>query len=429
MPGAGPTVSLVQRLRVYVEPAGSANFAVDHTGTLGDFTDVPMVEGSAQVTLTHETQNPQQALQDMRDYQEEILGKRSWSLNFNAPYAPTGLAATQGVTATGGVLGALFKAIMGGEYKGQGTTIAAGGWSSSASGDVATGAGLKAGGLFQMADTAGVVHGREIEGITSNTVTLKVGLPFVPATGATVASGATYYWTQDPDTSLQFIVEGYEQQDRWVLLGGQGTFTISQPLDGTIPTVSFQITGVDWIEGDEAAGSATIEGTTIGNATYSNFEPITGHVGRCIVQTVGTPAYSGTTVDISEINFAPGFAYQPITSPSGVEGVLRHRLTRSPGSAPVEGAFTTYFTGYGNWDARDTKADKAVFFQTGVGFGKTTLVSAPTVQFVDVQRADADNIAAEQITFRGRLDEDTTAPTAAATHYDLATSPHRIHLG
>ncbi len=426
MAGAGPTVSLVQRLRVYTEPAGS--FATDHTGTLGDFLDVPMVEGSAQLTLTQETQNPQQALQDIRDYQEEVLGKKAWSLTFDVPFAPSGVAVTSGVTATGGYLGRILKAIMRGERLGGGATLAT--WASSATGDVATGSKFQAGGLIQWADTAGTVHAREIESVTSNTITLKIGLPGAPATGDTAGGGATYYWTQDPDTSLQFIVEGYELQDRWLCMGGQGTFTMTLPLDGTIPTVQFQITGTSWLEGDEASGASNIHGTTLGNATYSNFEPITGHVGRLLVQTVGTATYSGATVDVSDITVATGLEKTPVTSPSGDQGVLRFRMTRAGGTAPVEGSFSTYFTGYGNWDARDTKADKVLQYQNGTSFGKVTVIGLPTVQFTDVQRVDSDNIAGETVSYKGRLDEDVGSTiTADATNYDLSVSPHRIHLG
>lgn len=429
MPGVGPTVSLVQRLRVVVEAAGS--FATDGSGTLGNYLDVPMIEGSAQLTLTQETQNPQQALQDIRNYQEEVIGKKTWSLTFNVPFHPSGVAATNGVTATGGYLGLMLKAIMGGEFLGTGTTVtAAGGWSNSATGNVATGTNLRAGGLLQWADTSGVVHAREIEAVTGQVVTLKVGLPAAPSSSDVLATGATYFWTQDPDTSLQFIVEGYELQDRWLCMGGQGTFTASRPLDGTIPTISFTITGTKWLEGDEAAGASNIHGTNLGAATYSNYEPITGQAGRLIVQTVGTATLSGATVDASEIAFTPGFEKTAVTSPSGSEGILRWRMTRAGGTAPVEGTFSTYFTGYGNWDSRDTKADKTINYQNGVSFGKTTLETAPTVQFVDVQRVDADNIAGEQITYRGRTDTDTDSTvTVGATNYDIAKSPHRIHLG
>lgn len=424
MPSAGPTVSIVRRLRVYTEPAGS--FAVDHTGTLGDFADVPLTEGMPQLTLTQETHNPLQAKQNVLDYQEEVIGKKSWTLQFTTAFAPTGVAASNSVAATAGSIQTMLKAIMGGESKGTGTTVSTG-WATAGGGNLASAAGFAAGGIAGWADTAGTVHFRPVKsktGATGGSITLKVRFPGTPATGDTIYAGSTYYWTQDPDTSLQFIVEGYELQDRWVLLGGQGTVTPQLGLDGSIQTLQWNISGVKWLEADEAAGSASIHGVALGSATYSNFSPITGQAGRCIVQTNGTLAYTGATVDISAIAFAHGMTYQDIPSPSGTEGVLRKRMVRASGTPPVSGSFTTYFTGYTNWDARDTKLDKLVFYQNGVSAGGVAMIEASTVQFTNVQPADANGIQSETVEFKGRLDGDVSG-----TASDLTRSPSRIHFG
>jgi len=424
MPGAGPTVAIVRRVRVYVEPAGS--FAVDHTGSLHDFADVPIAEGMPQLTLTQETHNPLHARQDVRDYQEEVIGKKSWTLQFTTAFAPTGVAAGDGVTATAGSIQTMLKAVMGGEFKGTGSTVATGGWSTAGGGSLANAAGFAAGGIAGWADTNGVVHFRPVKsrtGATGGSITLKVRFPGTPASGDVIYSGSTYYWTQDPDTSLQFVVEGYEQQDRWVLLGGQGTVTPQLALDGTIQTLQWQFSGVDWLEGDEAAGAASIHGTALGSATYSNYNPITGQSGQCLVQTNGTIALTGADVPISAIAFQPGMTYQAIPSPSGVQGVLRHRLTRASGTPPVSGSFTTYFTGYTNWDARDTKADKLVFYVAGRSAGGVAIVDAPTVQFTNVQPVDSNNIQSETVEFKGRLDGDTSGTG------DMAKSPQRYHFG
>ncbi|GAG52624.1 unnamed protein product, partial [marine sediment metagenome] len=41
-------IQLVQRMRAYLEPNGS--LGTDHTGTLGDFWDLPFIEGTADLT-------------------------------------------------------------------------------------------------------------------------------------------------------------------------------------------------------------------------------------------------------------------------------------------------------------------------------------------------------------------------------------------
>src|SRR5690606_7000279 len=128
----------------YEEPANA--FAVDHTGTLVDFADVPLAEGSHQLTLTQETHNPLHALQNVLDYQEEVLGKKSWTLNFTTPFAPTGTAAGDGDTAVAGAIQAMLKAVMGGEFRGTGSTAAAA-WSTAGAGTVADASGFRAGGI------------------------------------------------------------------------------------------------------------------------------------------------------------------------------------------------------------------------------------------------------------------------------------------
>jgi hypothetical protein len=316
---------------------------------------------------------------------------------------------------------------MGGEFLGTGS-LADGAWSTAGGGDVLLAAGFRAGGAAGMADSDGVIHFRPVKEVTGNTggaLELKVRFPSAPASGAVIYSASTYYWTQDPDTSLQFIVEGEEQQNRWVAMGGQGTVTPQLALDGTIQTLQWQITGCKWIEADEAAGSASLVGTALGNATYSNYDPTTGHAGRLIVQTNGSIAYTGATVNVNTLTFTPGGTFTPITSPSGVEGVVRWRLTRASGTPMVSGTVGTYFEGYDHFDTRDTKAAKIIWYQNGVTAGGCPIVEAPRVQFTDVQLPDQNGIAGVMPTFKGRLDADTVESTAS----DLGRSPHRYHFG
>lgn len=422
--GTGPGPFRVHRLRFYEEPANA--FAVDHTGTLVDFADVPLAEGSHQLTLTQETHNPLHALQNVLDYQEEVLGKKSWTLNFTTPFAPTGTAAGDGDTAVAGAIQAMLKAVMGGEFKGTGSTAAAA-WPSAGAGTVADASGFRAGGVAGMVDANGVAHFSPIEeasGATGGTITLKVRFPTAPASGAVIYSGATYYWTQDPNTSLQFIVEGEEQQNRWVVMGGQGTVTPQLALDGTIQTLQWQITGATWIDAGDSAGSVSLDGTALGNATYENYDPITGHAGKLLVQTVGTTALTGAEVHVNELSFTPGGTWTPITSPSGREGIKRWRLTRASGTPMVAGTFTTFFEDRSRFDARDNRDAKLVFYYSGVTPGFVAACDAPTVQFTDAQLPDSNGIAGEQVSFKGRLDEGTTESTAS----DLGRSPFRFHF-
>ncbi len=411
MPGTGPSVSIVKRLRVYTEPNGS--FATDHSGTLGDFQDVPLAESGGQVQLTEETHNPATALQNVLDFQEKVVGKKTWSLTFTTPLAPTGTAAAQGTTAVQGAIGEMLKALMGGEFLGRGTTIAT--WATSAGGSVATASNLRAGGAVSWQDSNGQRHVREIETISGSNVTLKVGFPGVPSNADPLHAAATYYFTQDPDTSLQFLFEGQESTQRYVLMGGQGTVTPNLPLDGTIPTLQWNINGVDW---------TTLDSADIADATHTNYEPITGHVGRLLVGTVDTATYSGATVDAAGISFQPGMAFKAIPSPSGVNGVLRWHITRSSDQPPISGSFATYYEDNSYRTHLTNKTNLYVAYQNGVTAGEMTMLSAGTVQVLNVSDPDQAGIAGHSVEFAGRLDAGTTETTAT----DLGRSPFRIHL-
>jgi hypothetical protein len=90
----------------------------------------------------------------------------------------------------------------------------------------------------------------------------------------------------------------------------------------------------------------------------------------------------------------------------------------------VEGSVTTYFDGLGWFQARDARTEKALFYTMGQAAGSAIVISAPTVQIINPQRvADANSIAGQSFSFKGRRDTDTGASTTA-----LAKSPVRIHL-
>lgn len=424
MPGTGPTVQPIQRLRVYTEPAGSSTFAVDHTGTLGDFTAVPAKEGSLTWDTDREMIDPGQLVQYHWDGREKILGKKKWTLSFTMPLAPTGTAASDGVTAITSALGILLKAVMGGESLGIGTRAVAGWTASAGSVDSGEGAGLPAGNAMGWVNSSSVLEAREVEQRSTDAITSKLAFSAAPANTNTLYASATYYLTSDPDTSLQFIVEGLEQTDRWLLLGGQGSFTLSLPIgdENAIPEITFTFTGANWLGGDVTAGVLT--GSDLALSTYTGFSPIAGYAGRLLVQTVGTSTFTGATVNASAVGVEPQIAFIPVTSPSGVMSILRWRVARPAAGIPVKGSFTTYFEDFSRFNWRENKTDLAFFYQIGTAAGSTVLITIPTAQATKPTRVDANGIASETVMLEGRKDADTVEGSAT----DLGRSPLRIHL-
>ena len=163
----------------------------------------------------------------------------------------------------------------------------------------------------------------------------------------------------------------------------------------------------------------------LASATYTGLNPIVGQAGELRIFTVGSATLdSSSLVHCSAISMAPKIVFVPVTSPSGANGgtILRWRGGRA--NPAIAGSVTTYFDGLGWFQARDAKADKALFFTMGTAAGSAMVLSAPTVQILNPQRAaDANSIAGQTFNFEGRCDTDVGASVTA-----LAKSPFRIHL-
>ncbi len=426
--GSGPTVQGIQKISVATEAAGAfATEIVWPSGGADTFIDCPIVEGSASWTTDVQMLDPGNLVQYHHDYREEVVGKKSATLTFTMNLASTGTAATAAQSALQGALGKILKVVMGGE-----ATLATG--SQSSTGATATAVSVdQSTGKWTSGMAAGWVNGSSVLEIRElQTVAAKVLTPKLAYSGAATVNDefhncATYFLAADPNTSLQFVVQGMEQEDRWLISGCQGSLTLNLPLDGSIPTVTFAFQCATWVQVADAGGTAMValDGTDLTVATYTNVDPITAVAGDFRVPILGTESLTAATqVHVSALAIEPQHNFVPITSPSGTNGILRFRLSRNNGPS-VQGSWTTFYESDGRWDARAAKTDYALFYQFGQSAGSSVLISCPTIQVVDVQRVDDNGIAGETVTWKARADGDITASGTA----DQQRSPLRIHLG
>lgn len=312
---------------------------------------------------------------------------------------------------------------MGGEAKAAGSTSSTGSTATVVNVQSGHGSRFSVGGVLGWVNASSLLEVREIESIATDAITLKHALSGSPSSTNAIYNAATYYMTEDPSESLQFIVEGVESDDRWLLLGGQavGGMTLAFDITGaSLPSVTVNLTFASWKYASETSGTIT---GAISTATYSNYEPITGHAGELRVFTVGASTLvTSSIVHCSTLAFTPKIVFVPVTSPSGTMTISRWRAGRA--MPPVEGSFTTYFQDATWFTARDSRTDKAVFYQAGQTAGSTVMISAPTVQIVNPQRVpDASQLAGQAIAFKGRRDSDVASSTS-----EVAKSPFRIHL-
>ena len=140
--------------------------------------------------------------------------------------------------------------------------------------------------------------------------------------------------------------------------------------------------------------------------------------------TVGAATFvTSSRVHCSALAFAPAVSYIPVTSPAGIGGGTIYRWRAARANPPVTGSFTTFYETTSWFAGRDSKTDYDVQYQCGIEKAYTFVLSAPTVQVLNPQRADSGGIAGQTITWEGRRDTDVGSSTGA-----VAKSPARLHF-
>lgn len=403
--------SALQRMAVYTEPAGS--FAVDHTSTTADFLDVCFIEMTASLALNHAQLEPMCVQQYLSAKEKSVLGVKGATLSFQMILAPTGIAANASTSSPDHDDSAqlrIFKAVMGG-LRGniEGSAVAT---ATSSSAFVVTGT---EGSQFTAGGSVGLLRGtnsqldvREIKTVSTDTVTLKQALANATVIADVVYQGTTAYLTDNPNTSLQFVVEGAEPDDRWALYGGQCTGMQFEFPINDFPKVTFTIEFANWL---------SLSSQAITNASYLNDVP-TYVFGEYLAQVTGTSTRQ--IIDVQQMSFAPQIVFAKITSPSGTNGITQWQITRAVPVCTVQ--FTQMYQDLTWFTARDARSDYHLQMQIGNTAGGTVTVVVPTAQISDVQRVDNGGFAGQQITATARMDSNATDQTT-----EIRRSGLRIH--
>lgn len=414
----------IRRVRDYEEPNGS--FATDASGTMASFKDSPFDESSISMTLDEPTESPMHAQQHIDGYPEEVIMPRRATLSRKLYLEAQTTRPSTGVTAGQGSLGRLLKSVMGAETLQVGTTIndAA---STFTGFTVASAAGLSKGGAIALATgTGGRIEVREIKNIATNFVTLKHALSAAPANGSPVWAAATYTMsTGDGDvaTSIQTAIEGLEQDDRFLLLGGQCPSGITiEAANGARPSATFAHTYASWFYANGTNTVATLTGSALGTATYTHNQPLVIKDSELRVLTVGTTSLSATLMPASSFEFTPSIAWKMIPAPGGINNTMQWVRDRS---APiVSGSFTIPYENQTWFTAKTNKTDHCITLQVGSSATEgAVMIVAPCCQITDVQLVSVDNIRSVKVSWKGRLDTDVTSITT-----DVHRSAFRIHI-
>lgn len=412
---------------------------------VGNFTDLPVVEGSSTFVGLQEHLEPQVMQQFVHDFRDSkmVLGKKSSTLALTSYLAGTGapvngLSAVPYLTTTWAQY-LLLKTLMGGAYQGStalnALTVTTG-VPTTTNVPITTNHGTNfalAGSAYAVVLPNGTIEAREILSFSASAVVPKVAHSVAPATGAQVYWPTTFYLVEGTSAnlgSLQFLCEGVEAGDEFSLYGGQGTLAVDITT-GQIAKMSVQIQGASWAR-------STLR-TFTAPTSIPGFSPISNVASELIigsgaagVSLVNAAAQTRNLVPHSQSTWTPGMAVTPITSPEGLLSSNCIGYKRARGRA-ITGSFVTYGddgNATATWHGADAnRYDYSINQQIGMTTAGIVLLTAPTVQISAAPaRSDANGLYGLTVNWAGRNDAAVTRDDAATTAAAVGRSAFRIHV-
>lgn len=423
-------VSGLGRLRMAVEPT----FNTSLTASVGNYIDLPALEGTVQFTALQEHLEPgiQQSFVHSFTNSNLALGKKSSTLNFSTHLAGTGAPVTGLNTSlfpneNTWASKKLLKTLMGGAVSGTlgaGSVLAlVGSTATSITVTSAYGTTMGIPGGAMAVYINGKYEAREILSSTATTIVPKVAFSADPAANAPMLFATTFHLIEGTTSnldSLQFLVEGVQASDEWAGLGMQGTFGIDVT-PGQLAKLTVQLQGASYIQCDSTTALSAVS-ASVGYYPLVNMDSELILGGGSL-----TACQSRTLIQHAASTWQPGFAVVPITSPDGINSSNIVGFKRARGRA-VTGNFVAYedgALGY-TWAQLDNLGSNAKFSlaqQIGSTSKGMVLITAPTCQIqVLPTRTDSNGLQSYTVTWVGENDLAINGAT------DALRSAMRIHL-
>lgn len=417
--------SKIERLRGLQE----SSFVTDGSGTIGNFFEIPFHEGTLALELLRPTQTPMHAQQRLGGYPVPVLMPKAATLGFECNLETITTKATSAVTPASHWLAEMTESALGGANQAIGT-IVTGATITTSSLPLLVATTVRPGcaiGLVRPSD--GALEIREVKSKTGSQIALKLATTSAAASSS-IAYGATTSFYHTRQTSalnnyMQFIAEGFETDDRWLLRGGaleSLAFTFGP---ATIPKLGWKWKFARWDLADGGSSSAYDgTGNEIGAATYTNTVTLVQADSEHRAPTVGTATLTSTLIESSTIEITPNIQWVPVHSSSGTNTIVA--WVKAHAAPVISGSFTLPYEDQAWFTAHTSRTAKAHFLQIG---STTTdggvLISVPNTRITGTpERVDVGGVQGLKVSFVSLLDTDTTAESG---YEALAESPFRIH--
>ena len=399
-------LSTLKTLQVGIEPAGS--FGV----TLGSGLQyLPITEDFALPDPMRDLLDPMTAQASIDGYALKVLGKRSASIKVDMTLGSHGVDLVGNVAPPGVAtwpLAAMLRTVLGGMTSPVTHTVPVlvQALSTSSAVILTAGAGVRySRGMVCGFPVAGAIEMMEILSVSTDTLTLRQALTAAPTTGLAVRTAVTFFPSiTDDGSALQFVAQGVELDDHFLIVGCQGSVSI-EPKPGMLAKISFDLKGRSCVPLSAHSG--------IVSPTHAFYSPVAAMGGCVTVPTFGVT----TRVEplVTDCATTLGIAYGQITGYCAAETLVRHRRTRARTKATITLPYEdpTFVT------ARDARTLRGVYHQIGNQPGNAVLISQSRTQVVGIKRAQASGaLAGQTIEFEALEDTLGTA--------DFDRAPFRI---
>jgi hypothetical protein len=417
-------VETVRRVRQAKEPAGAFCTEI----SIGSFRDSPVQEDSFKMMLNRPMETPHIVQQHIDGYPTKVFMPKTGQIDETFPLQ-TLLARGTGLCVQNALSDAL-EVVMGGVFIGTGTTVNDA--SATTTSCILTSAAnfREGGGIGFASGSGGAMEYREIKTISSNTVTWKIALSNAPANSSVAYAGITHYLDNtDGNTvqAMQKVIEGLDDNDRWLFSGGQITSPFTLDLThGAIGKVGFQWHFANWqyANASETAGSpATTMNQT--SAAIADQSLVSTGINAIMDSEFLIHTHASTTrsvIDAQQIKITPQIKYGPHKTPGTNNNIKQWVRLRAAPAAIGEFVLPHYDT---TWkDFRNNQTLRGIHFQIGSGVTSGgILVSVPSIQVDDWQREGMDGIAGQRVKWYSQLDNTTTTNSN-----NLQKSALRIHI-
>lgn len=407
------------RVRYSIEPNGS--YAVDRTGSIGNFFDIRSMERT--ITFGQVMARDERVVQRFFERTKDQLGfdRPSWELASHFVGYGSAINAAASVTKT--KQAQVLECILGGySSPGAGSLVVAAG-SDENTLVVTTGQGgrFSAGGIIWVQNAAGDYEPSKVKSVSTDTLELAWSLSATPSNGAVILN-SLHCFPEEPSvaqTYLQILWEAAINRQHIFLLRGMQATSLSFSLTaGEMATWTAALAGAEETQDDSIATPQG--GSAIAAATYDGGEPTVIRKGGLLFGPMAST--TRTHVCYTSASFAPNITHAPIPCASGTQGI--REMWRQRGEAPVL-TFTCPIesTNAETWRAaRDAGTlYQALLYGGGAG-GDFRAIECGTLQILDVLEADGGNgLRGVTVTCKALEDANSTDQTTS-----FRRSPFRV---